>query len=75
MKEIGLPQNNLLVALLTFNAGVEIGQLLVVAGAYPIYRALAAWPKFAAARAPALYAIGTIAAYWSIGRIVRILAY
>ena len=75
LKEIGLPQNNLLVALLTFNAGVEIGQLLVVAGAYPIYRALAAWPKFAAARAPALYAIGTIAAYWSIGRIVRILAY
>lgn len=75
LREIGLPQNHLLVALLTFNVGVELGQLLVVVGAYPIYRALASWPRFALARAPALYAIGTVAAYWSIGRIARVLAY
>jgi hydrogenase/urease accessory protein HupE len=74
LKDIGLPQNHLLLALLTFNVGVELGQLLVVAAAYPIYRAVASWPKFAVARAPALYAIGSIAAYWSIGRIVTILA-
>jgi hydrogenase/urease accessory protein HupE len=74
LKEIGLPQNHLLVALLTFNVGVELGQLVVVATAYPIYRAFAGSPRFAVARAPALYAIGTIAAYWSIGRIVSILA-
>ena len=30
LKEIGLPQNHLPLALLTFNVGVEIGQLLVV---------------------------------------------
>ena len=47
---------------------------MVVGVAYLIYRALAGRPKFAVARAPALYAIGSVAAYWSIGRIVSILA-
>jgi len=74
LKEIGLPQHHLSVALLTFNVGVELGQLLVVAVAYPVYRAFAGNPKFAVARAPALYAIGGVAAYWSIGRIVSIVA-
>lgn len=74
LKAIGLPQNHLLVALLTFNVGVEVGQLLIVAVAYPIYRAFASWPKFAIARAPALYAIGSLAAYWEIGRIASIVA-
>jgi hypothetical protein len=36
-----------------------------------IYRALASWPRFSLARTPALYAIGSIAAYWSIGRITK----
>ncbi|HKA44043.1 MAG TPA: HupE/UreJ family protein [Burkholderiales bacterium] len=73
LKEIGLPQNHLSIALLTFNVGVEVGQLLVVGVAYGIYRALAVAPKFAIARSPALYAIGSVAAYWSIARIVGIL--
>ena len=74
LKEIGLPQNHLSVALVTFNAGVELGQLLVVGVAYLAYRAAAGLPKLAVARAPALYAIGSVAAYWSISRIVSILA-
>jgi len=74
LKDIGLPQNHLPVALLTFNAGVEVGQLLVVSVAWLVWRTLARWPRFAVARAPALYAIGSVAAYWSIGRIVGILA-
>jgi hydrogenase/urease accessory protein HupE len=74
LQDIGLPQNHLLVALLTFNVGVELGQLLVVALAYGVYRALASLPKFSAARVPALYAIGGVAAYWSIGRVVAILS-
>jgi hydrogenase/urease accessory protein HupE len=74
LKEIGLPQNHLSVALLTFNVGVELGQLLVVSLAYLSYRFLARWPRVAVARAPALYAIGSVAAYWSIGRIVTILS-
>lgn len=72
LADIGLPQNHLFVALLTFNVGVELGQLLVVAVAYVLYRAFATRPKFLAVRTPALYAIGGIAAYWSIGRVVSI---
>jgi hypothetical protein len=41
--------------------------------AYLVYKALVPWPKFAMARTPALYAIGSVAAFWSIGRIVSIL--
>jgi hydrogenase/urease accessory protein HupE len=73
LQEIGLPQKHLAVALLTFNVGVELGQLFVVALAFGVYRALSRWPQAAIARAPALYAIGTIAAYWSFGRIVGII--
>jgi hydrogenase/urease accessory protein HupE len=74
LADIGLPQNHLFVALLTFNVGVEIGQLLVVAVAFMLYRAFANRPKLVLARTPALYAIGSIAAFWSIGRIVSIVA-
>jgi hydrogenase/urease accessory protein HupE len=74
LKEIGLPQNHLLVALLTFNVGVEIGQLLVVAAAFPLYLMVRSMPSMALARTPALYVIGSLAAYWSIGRIFAIVA-
>jgi hypothetical protein len=74
LADIGLPQNHLFIALLTFNVGVELGQLLVVALAYVAYRAFAARPRFQLARKPALYAIGGVAAYWSIGRVVAILS-
>jgi hypothetical protein len=74
LKQIGLPENHLSVALLTFNVGVEIGQLLVVTAVYFLCRVLSRWPKSMVLRTPALYAIGTIAAYWSCGRIYSILA-
>ena len=74
LAEIGLPQKHLAIALLTFNVGVEIGQLLVVCLAFGLYRAFARRPKFVVARTPALYFIGTVAAYWSFTRIVAILA-
>jgi hydrogenase/urease accessory protein HupE len=73
LQEIGLPENHLPVALLTFNGGVELGQLLVVALAYGLYRTFARWPQLQLARVPALYSIGVLAAYWSIERIVAIL--
>lgn len=73
LADIGLPQQHLSIALLTFNLGVELGQLFVVALAYGVYRALKAWPQAMLARAPALYAIGAVAAYWSIDRIVGML--
>ncbi len=69
LKEIGLPEQHLSIALLTFNIGVELGQLMVVSLAYLLYRFMVRWPQTTSTRAPALYVIGGIAAYWSIGRI------
>ena len=74
LQEIGLPQAHLPIALLTFNVGVEIGQLLTVAACYGIYCSLprnAAWlPR---ARLTALYVIGTLAACWSWSRLAVML--
>lgn len=72
LAEIGLPANHLPVALLAFNGGVEVGQLAVVLAAYGLYRALRHGRKIELARVPALYVIGAIAAYWSIGRVLDI---
>jgi hydrogenase/urease accessory protein HupE len=74
LKEIGLPDDHLLVALLTFNVGVEIGQLMTVAAAWLLWRASARLPRLALARTVALYGIGTLAAYWSWLRIAAIFA-
>lgn len=74
LKDIGLPDNHLPVALLTFNVGVEIGQLMVVSLAFLLWKALARRPQFVAARVPALYLMGSIAAFWSIERVLAVLA-
>jgi hypothetical protein len=78
LAEIGLPQQHLLLALLTFNLGVEIGQLCVVAACFGLYHATLRWgrtaPAATLARVPVLYGIGAVAAFWSIGRIVRVIA-
>jgi hydrogenase/urease accessory protein HupE len=76
LKEIGLPDNHLLVALLSFNVGVEAGQLLVVALAGLVLLAARRLPQTATApaRTAALYAIGALAAYWTIERVSGILA-
>ena len=75
LQQIGLPQNHLLLALLTFNLGVEAGQLLVVALAFAVMRLFARWPATMALwRTPALYAMGGTAAYWTWGRIAAIVA-
>ncbi|BAL95592.1 HupE/UreJ family protein [Rubrivivax gelatinosus] len=74
LRQFGLPENHLLTALVGFNVGVEIGQLLVIAAAWAVCRALAPWPGFARTRGPALYAMGSVAAWWACARIVKIVA-
>lgn len=74
LKEIGLPDNHLLVALLTFNVGVEVGQLMTVGAAWLLWRATARWPQLMTARTAALYGIGSVAAYWSWLRVAAIFA-
>jgi hydrogenase/urease accessory protein HupE len=72
LQDVGLPQKHLPTALLTFNVGVEIGQLMMVLVAWLVCRLLQRWPLAARARTPLLYGIGSVAAYWSWLRIVAI---
>jgi hypothetical protein len=72
LKNIGLPQRHLPLALLTFNVGVEIGQLLTVCVAFLLVRIPLTQRWLGRARRPALYAIGCLAAYWSWSRIAAI---
>jgi hydrogenase/urease accessory protein HupE len=72
LAEVGLPQTAIPVALLMFNVGVEIGQLLFVAAALLVgtiaSRLLVekrAWATTAMA-----YAIGSVAAFWTIERVL-----
>jgi hydrogenase/urease accessory protein HupE len=74
LKEIGLPDTHLSVALLTFNVGVEIGQLMTLALAWAVYRLVQRFPAVpqTQARTAALYGIGSLAAYWTATRVVGI---
>ena len=74
LQDIGLPQQHLAVALLTFNVGVEIGQLLAVGAAWAVLRAARRWQGLPRLQVPALYLIGTLAAYWSWGRLAVMVA-
>lgn len=73
LREIGLPPGDIPLALLTFNLGVEAGQLTFVAvilGLIWLVRGIGplSLPRWAGPL-PA-YAIGTIAAFWTIERIL-----
>ena len=76
LSEVGLPQTAIPVALLFFNVGVEIGQLLFIAFVFAVIAlARQVMRRFAVSqlawtwRVPP-YAIGSVAAFWSIQRIV-----
>lgn len=72
LKEVGLPQSHLPLALLSFNVGVEVGQLLMVLLAFGVVRLPLTQRWLGRARRPALYGIGALAAYWSWLRIAAI---
>jgi hypothetical protein len=71
LAQVGLPDPAIPVALLFFNVGVEIGQLVFVAAVLGLFAVLTkspkTWPRWADA-VPA-YAIGAVAMYWVIERI------
>ena len=71
LTEIGLPQKSIPLALLLFNVGVELGQLLFVGLAVGFMVGLSRlrirWPSWAEAIPP--YAIGGLAMFWVIQRI------
>ena len=72
LKEAGLPDNEVPLALVMFNLGVEIGQIAFVAITLPLI-ALCTKVFFSHrvrhwARLTAAYSIGGVAAFWFIGR-------
>ncbi|AIL61734.1 HupE/UreJ family protein [Pseudomonas alkylphenolica] len=78
LAEIGLPQRDLPLALLTFNVGVEIGQLMFVAVVLSLrallLRCRLPWPAVLYARPIASYGLGTLAAFWFFERVSSFLS-
>jgi hypothetical protein len=72
---LGLPRVEVPLALLLFNVGVEIGQLVFVVLVVLLERAFrqleVAWPVVMA-RMPG-YLVGTLGAYWTIQRVAILL--
>ncbi len=72
LAEIGLPQDDVPMALLTFNLGVEIGQLLIIAAALAVLAAIRRLqkPLLHPMKTTAAYAIGIISTYWFLDRMI-----
>jgi hydrogenase/urease accessory protein HupE len=72
---MGLPPAEIPLALLVFNAGVEVGQLGFVALVLGLERAFRVlqirWPRFVAALPG--YLVGSLGAYWTIQRVAVLL--
>ncbi len=68
---IGLPQQDIPLALAFFNVGVEIGQLIFVVAVLGTIKLLSIYKKWPAysKKIPA-YAIGSIATFWMIQRVI-----
>lgn len=74
LREIGLPQGEIPMALLSFNVGIELGQLTFVAGLVVASLLLTRIPlPLARSRRAAVYVMGTLAAFWTIERAAAVL--
>lgn len=71
LREIGLPAGDVPMALLTFNIGVELGQLLIIAAGLSLIALLRRFAPQALRpmTVAASYAIGTTASFWFIQRL------
>lgn len=70
--EIGLPEDALITALVLFNVGVEIGQLIFVGAVLLLYMLVRRWlePVAVLRYSVPAYLIGSIASFWFIERVV-----
>jgi hypothetical protein len=72
LAEVGLPQQDIPLALLMFNLGVETGQILFVCFVLLVIalikRLPVRWPQHSWRLMP--YAIGGIAAFWTVERVI-----
>jgi len=72
LREIGLPEGDVPVALLTFNVGVEFGQLIIISAVLIAIALLRRFklPALRPATLAASYAIGITASFWFIQRLI-----
>jgi HupE / UreJ protein len=69
MKELELPQGEILQPLIGFNLGVELGQMTVLAAAFAATFWLIKKPVFGPLRKMASAMIGAVGLYWTVQRI------
>lgn len=71
LREIGLPESDVPTALLTFNLGVEAGQLMIIAAVLTLIAVVSRLrpQSLRPATVVSTYAIGTIASFWLIERV------
>jgi hydrogenase/urease accessory protein HupE len=81
LREVGLPEKNIPVALLFFNLGVEVGQILFIAAVSTVLLLVARlatgsgregrnpWQSRSSIRTPIAYVIGSVAAFWVVQRV------
>jgi hydrogenase/urease accessory protein HupE len=76
LREVGLPQGEIPMALFSFNVGIELGQLVFVLGLVVAALVLARVPlrmPISTPRRAAVYVMGSLAAFWTIERTAAIL--
>ena len=66
LRELELPRAVLLTGLVSFNLGVEVGQVCIVLAALPLLRSLRRWPVFAPSASTIVAALG---AFWLAQRL------
>lgn len=78
LTDVGLPQSDVPLALLAFNVGVEIGQLIFIAGVLSVVVLAKRFNLSSSAGRYALpvaiYGVGTLAAFWFFERLTRFVA-
>jgi hydrogenase/urease accessory protein HupE len=81
LRQIGLPEHEIPLALFCFNVGVELGQLLFIGAVMAVLALLArgmargqaegrdSWQAEAMLRTPVAYVVGSVAAFWVMQRV------
>lgn len=74
LKEIGIPKNQFFTSLISFNIGVELGQITVLILAYLLISKWFAYKTWYKTRVvyPISSLIGCIALYWTIERLLEL---
>jgi len=76
LNEIGFPQNQIFTALLSFNIGVELGQIMFILACL-LFMKIGSWLKIfsqlALLKKVMTYCIGSLASFWFITRMISII--